>query len=61
MADEDKLDVTDNSEQEARSDNRMMWISSVVILAIILGGMGINMLIHHDSSANPVTTNSSPE
>jgi flagellar basal body-associated protein FliL len=61
MANDDKLEVPDNSEQEARSDNRMMWISSIVILVIILGGMGINMFIHQDSSANPVTTSSSPD
>lgn len=58
MANDDKLDVNDNSANEARSDNRMMWISTVVIVVVILGGMGINMLIHHDTSANPVTTSS---
>ncbi len=60
MANEDKPDVNDNAANEARSDNRMMWISTAVIVLIIVGGMGINMLIHHDTGTNPVETSSPP-
>ena len=55
MANEDKSDSNNNNANEARSDNRMMWISTAVIILILLGGMGINMLIHHDT---PVETSS---
>jgi hypothetical protein len=30
---------------------RMMWIFSGVIVLIILGGMGANMLFHQDTSS----------
>jgi hypothetical protein len=30
-----------------------MWIAVAVVVVLIIGGMGINMLIHHDTSAPP--------
>ena len=39
-------------EDEANSnETKMMWIAVGVIVLIIVGGMGINMLIHQDTSA----------
>jgi hypothetical protein len=34
-------------------ETRNMWIAVAVILAILLGGMGINMLVHHDAGVDP--------
>ena len=31
------------------NDMRAMWIGTAVIVLLLLGGMGINMLIHHDT------------
>jgi hypothetical protein len=42
--------------EEEKRDMRIMWIGSAVILLLILGAMGINMLIAHD--AGPQTTSS---
>ncbi len=36
-----------------KSDNRMMWIATAVIVLILVGGMGANMLFHHDTLNNP--------
>jgi hypothetical protein len=38
-----------------KNDMRAMWIASAVIVLIILGGMGINMLIHHDTSTDSMS------
>jgi hypothetical protein len=34
-----------------KREMRMMWIASAGIALLILGAMGINMLVHHDTSA----------
>ena len=34
-----------------KREMRMMWIFSAVIVLIILGGMGANMLFHHDTTS----------
>ncbi len=39
---------------------RMMWIASVGIALLILGAMGINVLVHHDTSAAAPETTQSP-
>ena len=36
-----------------------MWIAVGVIVLIMAGGMGINMLVHRDTSTNPVETSTS--
>jgi flagellar basal body-associated protein FliL len=46
------------NEDEARSETKMMWIAVGVIVLIIVGGMGINMMIHHDTNASTVETSS---
>ena len=44
-----------------KSEMRIMWIASAVLVLILLGGMGINMLMHHDTSAaTPETSTQSP-
>jgi hypothetical protein len=34
-----------------KHDSRMMWITTAVIILILVGGMGANMLFHHDTSS----------
>ena len=46
------------NEDEARNETKMMWIAVGVIVLIIVGGMGINMLTHHDTNASTVETSS---
>ena len=38
-----------------------MWIAVGVIVLIIVGGMGINMLVHHETNADTVETSSPPK
>jgi flagellar basal body-associated protein FliL len=40
----------DDQERDKR-EMRMMWIFSAVIVLIIVGGMGANVLFHHDTSS----------
>lgn len=48
--------MTNQHEEQINSNEmRNMWIAVGVIVLIIVGGMGINMLIH-DSSADAVQT-----
>jgi hypothetical protein len=45
-----------------KREMRMMWIASVGIAVLILGAMGINVLVHRDTSAAvPETTQSTTE
>jgi hypothetical protein len=37
---------------------RLMWISSAAILAVILGGMGINIYVHRDAGKTPTDVSS---
>jgi hypothetical protein len=37
-----------------KREMRMMWIFSVAVVLLILGAMGINMLVHHDTNAATV-------
>jgi hypothetical protein len=43
-----------------KREMRMMWIASAGIALLILGAMGINVLIHHDTSAATPETTQSP-
>ena len=50
------------SNHNDESEMRVMWIASAVIVLLILGAMGINMLVHHETSAaTPETSQSSAE
>jgi hypothetical protein len=47
------------TEEEVNSnENKYMWIAVGVIVVVILGGMGINMLVHKDTSADTVEMSS---
>ena len=49
-------------QHDDKREMRMMWIASVAVVLVILAGMGINMLVHHDTSAaTPETTRSPTE
>jgi hypothetical protein len=41
-----------------KNDMRAMWIATAVIVLFLLGGMGINMLIHHDTNTGPTDISS---
>jgi hypothetical protein len=47
-------------QHDDKREMRMMWIASVGIALLILGAMGINMLVHHDTSAATPETTQSP-
>jgi hypothetical protein len=50
MADDDNASEGDHSQRDKR-EQRAMWIFSAAIVLLILGGMGANMLFHHDKGA----------
>jgi hypothetical protein len=47
-------------QNDDKSEMRIMWIASAVVALLILGAMGINMLIHHETSAATPETSQSP-
>jgi hypothetical protein len=51
--------MTDNNND--KHEMRMMWIASAGIALLILGAMGINILVHHDTSAATPETTQSPK
>jgi len=56
MANQNQSDT--NEDAAARSETKMMWIAVGVIVVIIFGGMGINLIVHHDT---PTVETSSPQ
>jgi hypothetical protein len=46
MADEEN--ITQSDIQRDKREQRAMWIFSAIIVLLILGGMGANMLFHKD-------------
>ena len=46
--------MASQEEEQARNENKYMWIAVGVIVVIILGGMGVNMLVHQETSAETV-------
>jgi hypothetical protein len=48
MADEEEKITQLSDTQRDKREQRAMWIFSAVIVLLILGGMGANMLFHHD-------------
>jgi len=42
------------------NETRYMWIAVAAIVVFLVGGMGINMLIHHDTSADAAQTSDPP-
>jgi len=47
-------------QNDDQREMRIMWIASAAIALLILGAMGINMLVHHETSAAPAETTQSP-
>ena len=41
-----------------KNDMRAMWIATAVIVFFLVGGMGINMLIHRDTGSVPTDLSS---
>jgi flagellar basal body-associated protein FliL len=49
-------------DQNGKREMRMMWIFSAVVVVVILAGMGINLVVHHDTNAaTPETSQSRPK
>ena len=40
--------MTDQQETEIGNENRNMWIAVGVIVVLLVGGMGINTLVHKE-------------
>ena len=58
MASQDKPNVNDEEYNDS-NEMKYMWIAVGVIVMIILGGMGINMLVHKETSAETVEMSTS--
>jgi hypothetical protein len=43
-----------------KREMRMMWIFTAAVVLLILGAMGINMLVHHDTNAATPETSQPP-
>ena len=54
-------ELTDEEQANAKRENRFVYISVLVVVVLILGGMGINMLNHKDTSASAVEMSSTPK
>jgi hypothetical protein len=54
IASQDEPNVHQSEEYNATNETKYMWIAVGVIVVIMLGGMGINMLVHHETNAEPV-------
>jgi hypothetical protein len=60
MASQDKPNAS-NEEYNDRNETKYMWIAVGVIVVVILGGMGINMLVHHETSAETIEMGTSQQ
>jgi len=49
--------ASQNEEEVNTNETKYMWIAVGVIVVIILGGMGVNMLVHHETNADTVEMN----
>jgi hypothetical protein len=47
-------------QNDDKRDMRIMWIFSAAVVLLILGAMGINVLVHHDTNAATLGTTQSP-
>ena len=51
--------MTNRDEQKIeKSGNLAMWITTAVIILVLVGGMGINYLMHRDTNTGPTDTSS---
>jgi hypothetical protein len=59
-ADRSEVSMTNQDETESNNnENRNMWIAVGVIVVLLVGGMGINTLVHHEPATTPETVQSS--
>jgi flagellar basal body-associated protein FliL len=47
-------------QNDDKREMRIMWIAAVAVVLLILGAMGINMLVHHETNAATPETSQSP-
>jgi flagellar basal body-associated protein FliL len=50
--------ATPNDPNTEKNEMRLMWIGSAVIVVLLLGAMGVNMLVTHNSSIGSTETTS---
>jgi hypothetical protein len=49
-------------QNDDKREMRIMWIAAAAVVLLILGAMGINMLVHHETNAaTPETSRSLTE
>jgi hypothetical protein len=61
LQEESMANESEPNTDEINNENRYMWIAVGVIVLVMAGGMGINMLVHHDTNASPVETSAPSE
>jgi hypothetical protein len=55
----EEREMASQGQDEGNSnETKYMWIAVAVIAVIILGGMGINMLVHHETSGEAIEMSS---
>jgi flagellar basal body-associated protein FliL len=47
-------------QNDDKREMRIMWIAAAAVVLLILGAMGINMLLHHETNAATAETSQSP-
>jgi flagellar basal body-associated protein FliL len=54
--------MTNENESEGNNhESRNMWIAVAVIIVLLVGGMGVNMLVHHDAPTETAQTSGSSQ
>jgi flagellar basal body-associated protein FliL len=47
-------------QNDDKREMRIMWIAAAAVVLLILGAMGINVLVHHETNAATPQTSQSP-
>ena len=53
-------DEPETASNNSARDDKLMFVAAFVIVLVMLGGMGINMLVHKETNAGTVETTTSP-
>ena len=53
-------DQPETASSSSGRDDKLMFVAAFVIVLVMLGGMGINMLVHKETNAGTVETTTSP-